>query len=82
MIINKFLGLGLCLLAWGAFAQVASDDPDWKEATVPAPPAFNKDKLIPIEMPRYVTLAFGVDPATLAIAPDGIVHHVGLLACL
>jgi hypothetical protein len=57
-------------------AQPVSDDPDWKETEVPAPPAFNTDRLLPLEMPRYVTLQFGVDPATLAITPDGIVRYV------
>jgi hypothetical protein len=64
------------LVAFGSVAQVTSDDPDWKETEAPPPPAFNKDKLISIEMPKYVSLAFGVDPATLVITPDGIVRYV------
>jgi hypothetical protein len=73
--------LVLCLL-WGlglagaAQAQVASDDPDWHETEVPVPPAFNRDKLIKLDMPVYVTVQFGIDPATLAITPDGIVRYV------
>ena len=51
-------------------------DPDWTESEVPPPPRFNKDKLVPIDMPKYVSLKFGVDPATLAITPDGIVRYV------
>lgn len=57
-------------------AQGTDLDPDWKESEVPAPPPFSSAHVIPIDMPRYVTLSFGVDPATLAITPDGIVRYV------
>lgn len=57
-------------------ALPTTDDPDWKEAEVPAPPAFSTSQLLPIEMPSYVSLKFGVDPATLTITPDGIVRYV------
>jgi hypothetical protein len=75
MKLDKFFWLGLTLLAFGAAAQVVAD-PDWKETETPPPPAFNKDKLIAIEMPNYVTLRLGVDPATLSIDPDGVVRYV------
>jgi hypothetical protein len=52
------------------------DDPDWKETDVPTPPAFSTDKLLALDMPPYVTLQFGIDPATLAITADGIVRYV------
>ena len=68
------LGLGLCALGLGAQGLV--DDPDWKETDAPAPPAFSAAHLVPIEMPSYVSLKFGVDPATLAITQDGIVRYV------
>lgn len=69
----NLLGLALVALSATALAEI---DPDWKESEAPPAPAFNKAQLIPIEMPRYVTLRFGVDPATLAITPDGIVRYV------
>ena len=72
---EKFFWLGLTLLAATVSAQLVAD-PDWKETEAPAPPSFNKDQLIPVEMPKYVSLRFGVDPATLAITPDGIVRYV------
>ena len=72
---KNLLWLGLTLLAVGSAAQVVVD-PDWKESEAPPPPAFHSDQLIPIEMPRYVSLRFGVDPATLVITPDGIVRYV------
>lgn len=67
---------GLALGALGVQAQGLTDNPDWKETEVPAPPAFSKDHLLAIEMPHYVSLKFGVDPATLAITSDGIVRYV------
>lgn len=75
MKIKKLLGLGLTLLALDVSAQTFTD-PDWKETEAPAAPSFDKDRLIPIIMPKYVTLQFGVDPATLVIAPDTIVRYV------
>lgn len=72
---EKLFWFGLMLLAISVSAQV-STDPDWKETEAPAPPAFNKERLIPIEMPNYVSLRLGVDPATFAISPDGIVRYV------
>ncbi len=69
--------VGLAFLALPAFAQRLTDlDPDWKESDAPPPPAFNKDALVPVDMPRHVTLKFGVDPKTLAITSDGIVRYV------
>lgn len=74
---------GLCLVASFlslmpsmGVAQGFIEDPDWKEVEVPPPPSFNKDKLIAVDMPVYITLKFGVDPATLAITPDGVVRYV------
>jgi hypothetical protein len=75
MKIEKLCWLGLMLLALNTSAQVVTD-PDWKETETPAPPAFNKDKLIALDMPKYVSLQLGVDPATLIITPDGIVRYV------
>jgi len=68
--------LALLLGAPSAHAQSALDNPDWKESEAPAPPAFNLEKLLPLDMPHYVTLKFGIDPATLSITPDGIVRYV------
>lgn len=68
--------VGLALCALGVQAQGLADSPDWKETDVPTPPAFSKDHLLAIEMPPYVSLKFGIDPATLAITPDGIVRYV------
>lgn len=76
MKIKKIFWLGLALLACNASAQILFTDPDWKESEAPPPPAFNQDQLLPITMPGYVSLQFGVDPATLRITPDGIIRYV------
>jgi hypothetical protein len=69
------LGL-LSALATGAQAQLAAEDPDWQETALAAPPAFSLDNLLALDMPPYVSLQFGIDPATLSITPDGIVRYV------
>lgn len=73
---DKLFWLGLTLVALNTSAQLVPQDPDWKEIEVPPPPAFSTDRLIPIELPKYVSLRLGVDPATIAITPDGIVRYV------
>ncbi|MBB1077400.1 CNP1-like family protein [Rhodoferax sp. 4810] len=70
------LGALALTLATGLHAQLAPEDPDWKESEAPPPPAFSVDKLLPLAMPPYVSLKFGIDPATLSIAEDGIVRYV------
>ena len=70
------LGSLALTLATHMQAQVGPEDPDWTESDTPTPPAFNLDKLLPLEMPPYVSLTFGIDPATLAITKDGIVRYV------
>jgi len=68
----------LCLLVTGAAAQaqLIPVDSDWQESEAPAPPSYSRTKLLALEMPPYVTLQFGIDPATLSITPDGIVRYV------
>ncbi len=60
----------------GAFAQMIPPDPDWKELDLPPPASFNKDALVALDMPPYVSLKFGIDPASLAVSADGIVRYV------
>jgi len=56
--------------------KVTAQADEWKEAEVPPAPAFSESRLIPIEMPPYSTLKFGVDPATLSVTGDGVVRYV------
>lgn len=64
------------LLAGNSWAQLADLDPDWKELEVAPPAKFSADHLVPIDMPRYVTVKIGVDPDSLNIGKDGIVRYV------
>lgn len=70
------VALGLALCAVSVWAQSTRDEEDWKETEVPAPPAFQKNGLLRIDMPPYVTLTVGVDPATLSLSADGVVRYV------
>lgn len=51
-------------------------DKEWEETATPPPPAFSESRLLPIEMPPYMSLKFGIDPQTIAITGDGIVRYV------
>jgi hypothetical protein len=66
----------LALISWNTWAALVDIDPDWQETDAPPPPAFSRDKLIPVDMPLYVTLKLGVDPSTLTITSDGVVRYV------
>lgn len=77
MKIERIYALGLLMVALSSAAQVFSDvDPDWKESDTPTPPSFSQTRLIPIDMPPYVSLRFGVDPQTISVTSDGIVRYV------
>lgn len=76
MALKQLAWLGFILVASSASAQLFSTDPLWNESEVPAPPAFSKDKLIPINMPGYVSVRLGIDPGALAVTPDGVVRYV------
>jgi CNP1-like family len=70
--------VGLCLACTGAWAQSGNglDNPDWKEAQTPPPPAFAKDQVIALDMPPFVSLKVGVDPSTIVVGDDGVVRYV------
>ncbi|HEY8359396.1 MAG TPA: CNP1-like family protein [Ramlibacter sp.] len=72
---RRFIALVLASAAGIASAQLLPDDPDWKEAQVPPPPALSTQRLIELEMPRSA-LRFGVDPASITIGTDRIVRYV------
>lgn len=68
------LGFALGPAVW---AQVSPDEPDWKELTVPPPPAFDLGKLVTFEVSPGSSLVYGVDPASISIShADGIVRYV------
>lgn len=49
---------------------------EWKEEEAPPPPAFDLRRLVPLEMPSYMSLRFGVDPQTMSVTGDGVVRYV------
>lgn len=55
------------------------DNPDWTEEAAPPPPAFAKDRVIPLDMPPYVSVKVGVDPQTIAVGQDGVVRYVAVM---
>lgn len=78
--VSRSLVIAGCIgVASAANAQLF-ENKDWKESQIPPPPAFNESRLVPIEMPRYMSLQFGVDPATIAITGDGVVRYVVVAA--
>jgi hypothetical protein len=77
MNLARLTGCSLALVALVAAAQT-STTPDLKESQAPAPPTFDTRQLIQIPMPSYISLQFGIDPATLSVSPDGIVSYVVL----
>jgi hypothetical protein len=62
--------------ATAATGQTAGDVIESIDEVLPTPPSYSKDRLIPIEMPPYVTLKVGLDPKTIAIAADGVLRYV------
>lgn len=76
------------LVVWMAAVQTAPaqpqtgnglDNPDWTEEAAPAPPAFSKDRVIPLDMPSYVSVQVGIDPQTIAVGNDGVVRYVAVM---
>lgn len=74
--------LAACGLSLGMALPVAAqyvdlDRADWKEDSVPPPPAYSTGRLIDIEMPRGSTVRMGIDPDTISINhQSGIVRYV------
>lgn len=65
-----------CIAGQGAFAQLVDLDADWQELQIAPPANFSTKNLVPIDMPRYVSVKVGVDPDTLVVSPDGVVRYV------
>ena len=76
MVFKGIAGLCLALVAASVSAQTPTEVLEWVEDTAAVPPAFSQDALIPIEMPSYVSLKVGIDPATLTVGSDGVVRYV------
>ena len=60
-----------------ALAQLAPEDPDWKESDVPPPPAFDMGKLVIFDGSVNSSLVYGVDPASIRISSsDNLIRYV------
>lgn len=71
---SLMLTLGMGGAAW---AQLAPEDPDWKESEVPPPPAFDMSKLVTFDGAVNSTLVYGVDPASIRISgSDSLIRYV------
>ena len=68
--------VALALATSVAQAQLIPQDPDWKEADAPPPPAVRTQGLIPLDMGRGTELRWGVDPQSISIGPDRVVRYV------
>lgn len=67
----------LLLTANYSHAQVYANDAEWKESEVPPPPAFDVNKLVTFEVPRYTSMVYGVDLASVSIfKADSLVRYV------
>jgi hypothetical protein len=64
------------VLASTAGAQHFAHPLDWVEGKVPPAPSYTTESLIPVDMPLYVSLKIGVDPATVSVGDDGVVRYV------
>lgn len=74
----------LALLIFGgcvgfAGAQNTLDNPDWTEEKEPPAPAFSTSKVLPLDMPNFVTVKVGIDPSTITVGGDGVVRYVAVM---
>jgi hypothetical protein len=69
----------LTLFCGLACAQNSLDNPDWVEEKEPPAPAFSISKVLPLEMPNFVTVKVGIDPNTIYVGNDGIVRYVAVM---
>ena len=74
---RSFLALALAGASLAASAQLAPDNPDWKEIEAPPPPALRTSGLIPLDIPGS-SLRFGVDPKSSRVGSDSVVRYVGV----
>lgn len=76
--------LGSLLVAGTAWAAApiinntnVPDAAPWVEdQTEKVAPAFTRDHLIPLDMPRHVSLKVGIDPDTITVGTDRVVRYV------
>lgn len=63
------------------FAQSAKTlEIDPRDEPVPPPPTYSSDKLLALDMPLFMSLKFGIDPASISISPARTVRYVMVAA--
>jgi hypothetical protein len=73
---NRIFSACVVCMVTAATGQTTRDVIEPIEEILPPPPSYSKHKLVPIEMPPYVTLKVGVDPNTIDITADGVMRYV------
>ncbi len=75
---SRYIGWICCVavivLTANAQAQTEASDP--VDDRPPSAPAFSVERLVPLEMPPYVSIKVGIDPETISVSPNGIVRYV------
>lgn len=66
-------GVAAVLTAHAQAQAVSTDAIDDRPASAPA---FSIERLVPLEMPPFVSVKVGIDPETISISPNGIVRYV------
>ncbi|CDS51239.1 PUTATIVE LIPOPROTEIN [Polaromonas sp. CG9_12] len=75
--LSLYAGVLLLGLGTPVWSQFAVDEPEWKESSVPPPPAFELGKLVILDVSPNSSLVYGVDPASISITQsDGVVRYV------
>lgn len=75
--LTGWLVAGLSLFSIHGWAQPASvTDLDWREGEVPAPPAFQSNRLVRFEVSVGSELQYGLVPDSLSVGPDGVIRFV------
>ena len=73
----KLLLAGLMTLLAGVAQAQLFGAADWQEGPVPAPPAFNLDRLLRFEVDSRSSLVYAIDPQTLSVSEaDRVVRYV------
>ena len=55
------------------------DNPDWTEEKNPRLLRFLPAKVLPLDMPNFVTVKVGIDPSTIMVGGDGVVRYVAVM---
>lgn len=71
-----FVGLLLCASS-SVWAQFDTEAAAWAETDTPAPPAFDVNRLVTLEVSPNSALVYGVDPDSISISKsDSLVRYV------